>query len=184
MAYGFDSEHSVVWLESVAPTRVDDVRSGMVCRRHGDSMSAPRGWTLDDRRGDAATLFASLPDSGVVAPSEPRRSPRPRRLPRPVDLTGELPFGLFDDPPTPEPPMATAGRPVIPTASAPVPAPDYIDPDETKAIAWSPHFDQSDDLGGLLRAESPLLAHAFGRRPLGGKRTGGRPGDVPDTRPT
>ena len=29
---------------------------------------------------------------------------------------------------------------------------------------WRPVFDQSDDLDGLLRARSPLLARAFGKR--------------------
>ena len=185
VAYGFDSEQSVVWLESVAATRVEEVRSGMVCRRHGDSMSAPRGWTLDDRRGDAATLFGSLPDAAVVAVAAPRRTQRARRTPRPVDLTGELQFGPIDDPPVPESGPEVVDRAVVSTASATATATatvagsvaEYLDPDETKAIAWSPHFDQTDDLGGLLRAESPLLARAFGRRPLGVKRTDGRPGD-------
>ena len=183
MAYGFDSVRSVVWLESVAPTRVDEVRSGMVCRRHGDSMSAPRGWTLDDRRGDSATLFGTPPDAGVTTAPEPRRSPRPRRVPRPVDLTGELQFGLFDEAPSPESVPLLVDRqagptaPVAPVAPVAASVDEYVDPDETKAVAWSPHFDQTDDLGGLLRAESPLLARAFGRRPLGAKRTGGRPGE-------
>ncbi len=190
VAYGFDSERSVVWLESVAPALVETARSGMVCRRHGDSMSAPRGWTLDDRRGDAATLFGSPPDAGMSSAPEPRRPvPRTRRVPRPVDLTGELPFGLFDEPPVAEPPSMAADHRVVGSASTAIGSAQYrdrdepyrdrdepyLDPDETKAIAWSPHFDQTDDLGGLLRAESPLLARAFGRRPLGAKRTGGRP---------
>ena len=37
------------------------------------------------------------------------------------------------------------------------------DPDATVAIPWSPDFDESDDLGGVLAAESPLLARAFRR---------------------
>ena len=140
-------------------------------------MSAPRGWTLDDRRGDAATLFGSLPDAAVVAVAEPRRTQRARRMPRPVDLTGELQFGLVDDPPVPESGPAVVDRAVVSIAPIAGSVAEYLDPDETKAIAWSPHFDQTDDLGGLLRAESPLLARAFGRRPLGVKRTDGRPGN-------
>jgi hypothetical protein len=35
------------------------------------------------------------------------------------------------------------------------------DPDETVALPWMPVFDAHDDLGGLLHAESPLLARAF-----------------------
>jgi len=35
------------------------------------------------------------------------------------------------------------------------------DPDATDAIPWVPEFDHSDDLGGVLAVESPLLARAF-----------------------
>ena len=41
------------------------------------------------------------------------------------------------------------------------------DPDSTTAIPWMPEFDQTDDLGGVLDAHTPLLARAFrgtGRR--------------------
>jgi hypothetical protein len=34
--------------------------------------------------------------------------------------------------------------------------------DETRAMPWSPHFDTSDDLDGLLAARTPLLSRAFG----------------------
>jgi hypothetical protein len=39
--------------------------------------------------------------------------------------------------------------------------PPNRDPDETQAMPWRPVFDHSDDLGGLLSAESPLLSRAF-----------------------
>ncbi len=35
------------------------------------------------------------------------------------------------------------------------------DPDATVAMPWMPVFDVRDDLDGLLRAKSPLLARAF-----------------------
>jgi hypothetical protein len=35
------------------------------------------------------------------------------------------------------------------------------DPDATKAIPWVPEFDDTDDLDGVLAADSPLLARAF-----------------------
>ena len=35
---------------------------------------------------------------------------------------------------------------------------------DAAAEAWKPVFDQSDDLGGLLEARSPLLSRAFGRK--------------------
>ena len=38
-------------------------------------------------------------------------------------------------------------------------APD--DPDATVAMPWMPEFDITDELGGALSAETPLLARAF-----------------------
>ncbi len=35
------------------------------------------------------------------------------------------------------------------------------DPDVTVAIPWMPEFDITDELGGALSAETPLLARAF-----------------------
>jgi hypothetical protein len=35
------------------------------------------------------------------------------------------------------------------------------DADETQAMPWRPVFDHTDDLGGLLKADSPLLSRAF-----------------------
>ena len=41
---------------------------------------------------------------------------------------------------------------------------DAVRSDDVPADPWRPVFDQTDDLGGLLTARSPLLARAFGRR--------------------
>ncbi len=35
------------------------------------------------------------------------------------------------------------------------------DVDETQAMPWRPVFDETDDLSGLLQADSPLLSRAF-----------------------
>ena len=50
----------------------------------------------------------------------------------------------------------------------PVPAPvaevvvdDDVELEETKAIPWSPQFDHTDDLGGVLRPKGRLLSRAF-----------------------
>ena len=33
---------------------------------------------------------------------------------------------------------------------------------ETKALPWTPQFDRTDDLGGVLRPKGKLLSRAFG----------------------
>ena len=38
---------------------------------------------------------------------------------------------------------------------------DDVELEETKAIPWSPQFDHTDDLGGVLRPKGRLLSRAF-----------------------
>jgi hypothetical protein len=48
--------------------------------------------------------------------------------------------------------QAPAARPVVRDA----------DLEETKAMPWTPQFDRTDDLGGVLRPKGKLLSRAFG----------------------
>jgi hypothetical protein len=156
-----DPEHLLVWLEAV-PKDVRPPRVGMVCRRHADAMVVPRGWTLDDRREARPRLFRV-----ADAPSgdHPSRGRRPRSKRKAGDETGPIvvePLQLaFGDQPEsaehgPTDPEITVAD-IAPTSER--------DPDETQATPWKFEFDQSDDLGGLLNASSPLLSRAFRSAP-------------------
>lgn len=168
--YGFDPSRRLVWIEPVPDEStatsgaVHGARPGALCRRHADSMVVPGGWVLDDRRQASPTLFATPVD----VPSKPRRRARHRA----VQMGEQL--GLLDAPPiggeasvddrvaagTDE---GTQGA-VAPTGEAA--GPDVTGVVEESATPWRPVFDQNDDLGGLLRARSPLLSRAFrGRNP-------------------
>ncbi len=186
VAYGFEAEHTMVWIEPLTPDNADSARVGGLCRRHADSLTAPRGWWLDDRRIDRPRLFAvsDAPDSGTThvarrstagnesveppADDQPSRRRARRSKPSDADNTSELPF--VDPAATPEPDPAPEARVVgvvpghehvVPDVGGPV-AIAAIDLDETKATPWTPTFDRTDDLGGVLAARSPLLARAFG----------------------
>lgn len=140
VAYGFDADRLLVWLAAFDPD-VDRTRAGVLCKRHADSMVVPVGWTLDDTRDPKPPLFK--------APRAPRRKRQPRRQPTPTtrgapERASELP--LQEEP----------GHTVAELSGA---EPD--DPDATVALPWMPVFDIRDDLDGLLRADSPLLARAF-----------------------
>lgn len=138
MIYGIDADRLTVWIEPFDGSA--GYRAGVLCRRHADAMVVPLGWVLDDRREAVPRLF------------KPREAPAPAKVKQKRqrstgrDETGQLELGVLPDDddtgslPTPEVPMGT------------------------KPAHWKPVFDQSDDLGGLLTAESPLLARAFGRR--------------------
>jgi hypothetical protein len=70
-SYGFDAGERVAWL---APF-VGDGSAGVLCQRHADCFAVPRGWWLNDRRGDPALFSAS------GAPAAPKSRTRRRRRP-------------------------------------------------------------------------------------------------------
>jgi hypothetical protein len=140
VAYGFDPDRLLVWLAAFDP-EFERPRAGVLCKRHADAMVVPIGWTLDDRRDPKPPLFR--------APRATRRKRQPRRQPTAPAARGA--GGGAD-----ELPLQADGPTVADVTGA---VPD--DPDATVAIPWMPVFDARDDLGGLLHAESPLLARAF-----------------------
>ena len=142
-----DSAERLVWLE-VVPASGEIVRMGGICRRHADAMIVPRGWTLDDRRESRPRLFR-VADSPVER-MKPVRAARKRST---ADQSGHGVVGeqlSFDVDGGPD--EITVGD-IRPLASA--------DVDETQAVPWRFEFDDSDDLGGLLQTDSPLLSRAF-----------------------
>lgn len=152
VAYGMRAEDLVFWLDVLADH--DEGIGGVLCRRHADSMIVPRGWTLDDLRD---------PDLHLFRPPAPTAQVRAQRSAwtRSTDATGEqlrLTDDVLDALPPPSPNAAVPAA-AAPTAAVPSPAADS-DP-EGDPGAWTPSFDEADDLDGLLSAQSPLLARAF-----------------------
>lgn len=151
MAYGFDADRLLVW---IAPREPDSepMHAGSLCLRHADAMVVPRGWTLDDRRESSPRLFRPAPrDPSGARSSRPLRAVTPddgRQLPLPTDAAS-------DPSPTPAP---TTGAATVAAVAGPS---EDVDPDATVAIPWLPEVDDDDDLGGVLSADSPLLARAF-----------------------
>ena len=93
VAYGFDAERGMVWLEALPPTA--GPTGGVLCRRHADAIVLPKGWWLQDRRSDS-TLFTATP----APPAATYRPKRPRRravTPPPLPLEPEPAAGAADD---------------------------------------------------------------------------------------
>jgi hypothetical protein len=151
MSYGFDADRLLVWL---APREADadPLRAGGLCKRHADAMVVPRGWTLDDRRERTPRLFRPAPASDPGAAGRGRAARRPEPGPPSEQLAlGARPADAPDD----------DAAPTVADVAGPSPSED---PDETRAIPWLPDVDdddEDDDLGGVLSADSPLLARAF-----------------------
>lgn len=147
----------LVWLELV-PEGAAASRVGVVCRRHADAMVVPRGWTLDDRREPRPRLFRVADRD---ATSELRRIKRPPRKRHERGLE-EQQLSFVDG----EPDDIVDVDIDLDSFAGPVTVGDFVpsvspDDDETRAMPWRPVFDDADDLGGLLKAESPLLSRAF-----------------------
>ena len=90
-----------MWVDNWSPDKVNDVTPvgarGVLCLRHSESLSAPRGWVMEDRRESIPRLFkprdrgnlAAVPDASIEAkrpkrePTGSARRPRVAHLPRP-----------------------------------------------------------------------------------------------------
>ncbi len=142
VAYGMRPADLVFWLDLL--DHVDGASHGVLCRRHADSMVVPRNWTLDDMRDPDLHLFRP-PAPTDEAPKTRRRSTRRNR-------SEQLELGMEE-----VESEAAADESPQPTDAASDDAAD-----EAPAESWTPSFDEDDDLDGLLKARSPLLARAFG----------------------
>ena len=126
-------EDLLFWIAPISGSPGDD--QNVLCLRHADAMSVPRGWTLDDRREDTPRLFmpGRFDSAEAQAPSRSRSrrpvstEPADRAEQLVIDGTGEI------------------ERPEV--VATPTP--------------WEPNFDHDDDLDGLLEVSSPLLSRAF-----------------------
>lgn len=181
--YGMVPEDLLFWIAPMSGTPHDD--QNVLCLRHADAMSVPRGWTLDDRREDVPRLFIPRPRPTRERPARPARPARPKPArAEPVeqlviDGTAEIerPVLPADEPVEPvepaepveqaeQPAAAPAEVPVIaavPDAQVESDAPEASDTsDEVVEVGpWQPAFDHDNDLDGLLEVSSPLLARAF-----------------------
>ena len=134
MAFGFDVDRLLVWLAPREPDG-DPLRAGALCKRHADAMVVPRGWTLDDRREPGA---APVPPGGCRRATGPAHaaSCRPDADAAAEQLGADRRRGH----------RRAAGR---------------RRPRRHGGHPVDADFDDSDDLGGVLAADSPLLARAF-----------------------
>ena len=131
---------------------VEGERRSALCATHGDRMSVPKGWSIDDRREDPPRLFKT-PKSGVApakasvkkSATESKQKKKPVVRPMLFQTDKQVVEAVQEV-------RAPAAKPVVRDA----------DLEETKAMPWTPQFDRTDDLGGVLRPKGKLLSRAFG----------------------
>lgn len=146
-AYFLDSSELLMTLENYVP--VDGMQVNGLCRRHADALVVPRGWRIEDKRENVPRLFpvtppAEKPKSNVAKKVEPKKNRV--KPPRP---------SIFDELKN-DKKIEEVVVPIVEVEQA-----IEVELEETKAIPWSPQFDQTDDLGGVLRPKGRLLSRAF-----------------------
>ena len=85
-----------LWVDHWSPERIEEVpppgARGVVCQKHSESLSAPRGWSFEDRREAIPRLFKTRDRGNLSAVPEPTtETPRPKAdSTRPLkrDVTG------------------------------------------------------------------------------------------------
>ena len=144
-AYFLDSSELLMTLENYVP--VDGMQVNGLCRRHADALVVPRGWRIEDKRENVPRLFPVTPpaEKPKVATAKKSETKKNRvKPPRP---------SIFDELKN-EKKSEEVAAPTVDVAVE-------VELEETKAIPWSPQFDQTDDLGGVLRPKGRLLSRAF-----------------------
>lgn len=144
-AYFLDSSELLMTLENYVP--VDGMQVNGLCRRHADALVVPRGWRIEDKRENVPRLFPVTPpaEKPKVAKARKAEAKKSRvKPPRP---------SIFDELKN-EKKSEEVAAPNVDVAVE-------VELEETKAIPWSPQFDQTDDLGGVLRPKGRLLSRAF-----------------------
>jgi hypothetical protein len=90
--FTFDSATRTVWLD----TPLDgNARAGELCGRHARSLTPPRGWRVEDRRGSRDQVAPPVAAPRPVPAEPPVRAPRPEpfeplRLEEPPARPGTL----------------------------------------------------------------------------------------------
>ena len=76
-----------LWVDHWSPERIDEVpppgARGVVCQKHSESLSAPRGWSFEDRREAIPRLFKTRDRGNLSAVPDPTNE-----TPRTKDSTG------------------------------------------------------------------------------------------------
>ena len=134
---------------------VKDERRSALCATHGDRMSVPKGWSIDDRREDPPRLFKTAksgvaPTKASAKKSATESKQKKKPVARPMLFQTEK--QVVEEVQEVQKVQAPVTRPVVRDA----------DLEETKAMPWTPQFDRTDDLGGVLRPKGKLLSRAFG----------------------
>ena len=147
----------------------------LLCRRHADSLTVPKGWTIINNREEVQRLF-SAPVTQEVLKNDFRKVVRRQKVsdlnedekdPAVISNLFDLViddhlFVTADHATVDASPSLRVDMTVDMTADITAELAQLMDTQETQALPWTPRFDRSGDLDGKLRARGRLLGRAFG----------------------
>jgi len=120
-----------VWVDAFSPDKADGPipvgTMGVVCALHGSRLSAPRGWSIDDRRVAVPPLFRIVPKATPPAPAKPALEQKVSAKPSPKsspDATGSKPRPTRKDRTAEVPRPSLFADLEVSTSPANVPAPE------------------------------------------------------------
>ena len=150
VSYGIDNGALLVWIDN-RPLPEREL-AGRLCRRHADAISVPRGWSIDDRRQAIPQLFRQ---SDLPAAEPVKKQKKPPKAAKSTE-PNEKKLTLFET-------IAEELAEIEKVEEALIPA---ADPDETRAIPWSPRlsgaYEEDEDQDAPILGR--LMGRAFGQR--------------------
>jgi hypothetical protein len=161
VSYGIDHSTLVVWVDNKAISERE--HAGRLCRRHANALSVPRGWTIDDRRELVPKLFVVRTTDEDEAPPAKKKKAAPAEK-KPKKLASRPRPSLFEANDAQRAAENQATEEVVTSVDQHI-----EDPDETRAIPWSPRLASTSTTSDEAEEGEPpvfgrLLGRAFGQR--------------------
>lgn len=159
VSYGIDNAALLVWVDN-RPIPEREL-AGRLCRRHADAISVPRGWTVDDRRLAVPQLFRPADMPSVEPVKKAQRIVKAAKAAEQDDKKLTLFETIAEEMEELEKSQSTSD-----SVSEPAQENISVDPDETRAIPWSPRLSSSvrDEDDEDQPVMGRLLGRAFGQR--------------------
>ena len=140
------------------PDLSDLTPMNLLCRRHADSLTVPKGWAIINNREEIQRLFSAPVTQQLTKDNSQKVSKRQKISDVNKSEKDQLVVAnLFDS-------VIEENAFDFTDELA-----QLLDTQETEAMPWTPQFDRSGDLNGKLRARGRLLGRAFGQSEMGSR---------------
>ena len=146
----------------------------LLCRRHADSLTVPKGWAIINNREEVQRLFSAPVTQQIVKENSQKAIKRQKasgssESEKDQTVMANLFDSVIDENEFETMNCEDADIGVDSSVDFTAEFAQLIDTQETEAMPWTPQFDRSGDLNGKLRARGRLLGRAFGQSDIGSR---------------